>query len=447
MSRRLLVAIVALALAPPALADEAALLEKIEQLEQRIQELESNQSEAQSSRASESSRSVDWTRRIRLSGSADAGLWGGQQNSLFDDDGFLIWDSRFFLDAYLGEDVRMGDLTLFRDLGLTFEWNLVRLGRLQNDVGDLFVDFQGVASSDWLNFQVGRFQIPVGESYLQYGKGYAARPFVSNSLGPWWWDEGARFYGSGAGIEGAGKIGYVASVSNGDTPFNVDTDSDKQLTLKLYYEPLPWLRVSASGLRTGEIGDDTTPAQGALWLGESWARAFGSGTTVPSFQNGVAVPDGPNRLRETWFVGGDTILNFEDRLHIWGAYGQYRIDSQGGSFYDRTLQYWIAELIVQGAWLGESFRPFYTGFRAQSLGTTDSDDGYLLDVRRSGSLGYNMHELAQYSTVLGWDITEWLRLRAEYTVQDIEVVRGVTNAIRDAAHNTNYFAVELGGDF
>jgi hypothetical protein len=155
------------------------------------------------------------------------------------------------------------------------------------------------------------------------------------------------------------------------------------------------------------------------------------------------VPDGPNRLRETWFVGGDMILDFADRAHLWGAYGEYRIDSQGGSFYDRTLQYWIAELIVHGAWLGESFRPFYTGFRAQSLGTSDSDDGYLLDVRRSGSLGYNMHELKQYSTVLGWDITEWLRMRAEYTVQDIEVVRGVTNAIRDSAHNANYFAVEL----
>ncbi len=435
--------IAALALAAPVAADEAALLEKIDRLEQRIQELETKQV----SGASEAARSADWSRRVRLGGSANTGFFGGQQNSTFDDDGFLIWDTRLFLDAYLGEDVRMGETTLFRDLGLSFEWNLVRLGRLTNDVGDLFVDFQAVAGSDWLNLQVGRFQIPVGEAYLRYGKGYASKPFISNSYGPWWWDEGVRFYGSGSGGEGVGRLGYVASVSNGDTPFNVDSDSDKQITLKLFYEPWQWLRLSASALRSGEIGSTTTPAQGALWLGESWARAFGSGTGVPNYQNGVVVADGPNRLRETWFVGGDAILDFEDRARIWGTYGQYRIDSQGGSFYDRTLQYWIAELILRGAWLGEPFRPFYGGFRAQALGTTDSDDGYLLDIRSSGTLGYNMHELTQYSTVLGWDITQWLRLRAEYTAQQIEVVRGVTPAIRDAAHNANYFAVELGGDF
>lgn len=435
--------------AASATGDDAALVEKIERLEQRIDELESQQAQAQSDRANaaEASRAADWTRRVRLSGSADTGLWGGQQNSLFDDDGFYIWDARFFVDAALGQDVRMGDYTIFRDLGLSFEWNLVRIGSLQNNVGDLFVDFQGVGGSDWLNFQVGRFQIPVGEAYLQYGKGYSERPFVSNSFGPWWWDEGVRLFGSSAGGDALGHFGYVASVSNGDTPFNVDTDSDKQLTLKLYYEPTQWLRLSVSGLRTGEIGDDTNPASGALWLGEAWARAFGAGTTVPNFQNGAVVADGPNRLRETWFAGADAILNFEDKAHIWGAYGQYHIDSQGQSLYDRTLDYWIAELILRGAWLGESFRPFYAGFRAQGLETSDTDDGYLLDSRRSSSLGYNMQELIQYSTVLGWDITQWLRLRTEYTAQQIETVRGVTPAIRDAAHNANYFAVQLGGDF
>jgi hypothetical protein len=352
---------------------------------------------------------------------------------------------------------------LFRDLGLSFEWNLVRIGRLQNDVGDLYVDFQGVGNSDWLNFQVGRFQIPVGEAYLRYGKGYAGKPFVSNTFGPWWWDEGVRFFGSSSGGDSMGRIGYVASVDNGETPFNTDLDSDKMVTLKLFYEPWHWMRLSASALRTGEIGDggtpfggtnpsnpttqNGTPASGALWLGEAWARAFGAGSSVTNYQDGAPVADGPNRLRETWFVGGDAILDFEDKARLWGAYGEYRIDSQGPHLYDRTLVYWIAELLLRGAWLGETFRPFYTGFRAQSLATSDAEDGYLLDSRRSGTLGYNMHEIRQYSTVLGWDISSWLRLRAEYTAQDIELVHGVTSSIRNAAHDADYYAFELGGHF
>jgi len=51
---------------------------------------------------------------------------------------------------------------------------------------------------------------------------------------------------------------------------------------------------------------------------------------------------------------------------------------------------WIAELILRGAWVAPVLRPFYTGFRASGLGTYDDDRGYLLDVRRSGTLGYNM---------------------------------------------------------
>ena len=448
--------------AASASADEAALLQKIEALEERVQQLESEQVEEvhRVTRSAEESRSSDWTRRIRLSGSSDAGLFGGQDSTQISNDAFTIWDARFFLDADLGRDVQMQDTTLFRDIGFDFEWNLVRLGTLQNNVGNLYVDFQGVADSDWMNAQVGRFQIPVGEAYLDYSKGYATRAFVTNSFGPWYWDEGVKLYS----LSGAGLFGYVASVENGDTAFNTDSDSDKQVTLKLFTDPLPWLHLSVSGLRSGEIGHGGTPvtgtgtpsnpqnqngnpAMGSLWLGESWARAFGSGTSVPNFENGVAVADGPNRLRETWLAAGDAIVDFEDKIRLWGAYGEYKIDSQGPTLYDRTLAYWIAEVILRGAWLGEGLRPFYAGARVQSLGTTDTDKGYLLDFRRSSDLGYNMHELLTYSGVFGWDITDWLIFRTEYTHQDVDVVRGVPDSIRDDARDSDYWAVELGGHF
>src|SRR5262245_36119998 len=233
MSRSASIVGIALLAAAPAAADEAALLEKIERLEQRVLELEDERSQAAQQPAAPTSN--DWTRKIRLGGSANAGYFGGGPDSTFDSDGFEIWDARVFVDASLGEDVRMGDGTLLRDVGLFFEGNLVRLGELQGDqvIGELYADLQGLGGSDWLNFQVGRFQIPVGEAYLRYSRGYADNPFVSNTVGPWWWDEGVRMYGSSSS-DRVGRFGYVASVSDGETSFNTETQSDKQLTLKLF---------------------------------------------------------------------------------------------------------------------------------------------------------------------------------------------------------------------
>jgi hypothetical protein len=427
--------------AAPAVADEV-LLERIEQLEQRIRDLEANQPDRSS--AAGSSRGGDWTRHVRLGGSANSGFYGGQENSVYDPSSFLVWDARLFVDADLGQNVSVGETAIFRNVAFSFEWDLVRLGNVFNQVGELYADFQGFLSRDALNFQVGRFQIPVGEAYLRYSQGYAHKPFVSNTVGgPWFWDEGVRFYGDNAEY----GLGYVSSISDGDTPFNADSDSDKQVTLKLYWEPWTWLHLSASGLRSGQLGSSSVPANGALWLGETWARPLGSGAGVPSFQDGAEVPDGPNRIDDSWLVAGDAIFDFEDKARVWLAYGRYAMDAAGGSAFDRVLHYWIAETVLRGAWLSETLRPFYVGVRANALGTYDGGRGYLVDFRQAATLGYNVESLTAYSAVLGWEMTRNLRLRAEYTRNDIDLVRGVTQSIRDAARNVDSFGVEVGASF
>jgi hypothetical protein len=431
-------------LAAPAIAaaGEEELLERIEQLELRIQDLEASQPPAPSTGAG--AGGGGWTRHLRLGGSANAGYFGGEPDSLFEPDAFQIWDARLFLDAQLGDDVSVAEHTVFRNVGFFFEWDLVRLGSLENRVGEMYADFQGFLDSDALSFQLGRFQIPVGEAYLRYSQGYAKQPFVSNAVGgPWWWDEGVRFYGSSP----EHGVGYVSSISNGSTPFNEYGGDGTQLTLKLFWRPLSWLYVSASGLRTGQLGSSTTPASGALWLGESWARAFGASSSVPNYQDSVEVVDGPNQLDQTWLAAGDVVLDFAEKARIWLAYGRYTIDSRGGEAYDRVLHYWIAEAILRGAWLSRPLAPFYLGVRANALGTFDGDAGYLLDFRRSSQLGFNMESLTAYSTVLGWDLTSNLRLRVEYTFQDIDLVRGVSLAVADAARRADFFAIELGASF
>src|SRR5262245_35406365 len=266
--------------------------DRIEALERRVEELEQTEGdrESKTEEAAVPAWLPEWTQRVRLGGSASVGYFRRGELPA-EDHAFEVWDTRLFVDAELARDVEVADTTVVRNIGATVEWDLVRIGELQNQVGELYADFQGLLASSWMNAQVGRFQIPVGENYLRYSKGYRDNPFISNTVGgPWWWDEGIRLYGKDAG----GRFGYVASVSNGETDFNRDTNTDPQGTLKLYTDPWPWLHLSVSGLLSGEIGRTGTPSSGALWMGETWAMPIGVFTGVPTFIDGLPAAPAPN---------------------------------------------------------------------------------------------------------------------------------------------------------
>ena len=433
-------------------ASEEELLEIIHGLEQRVEQLETRQEDERAAAQPVAREGEDtnyetgasWADRVRLSGSSNQGWYGGASHAVIPQDSFDIWDTRFFIDAELGRDVRLGESTLVRDIGFSFEWNLMRIGQLQNTLGEVYADFQGLGGQEWANVQVGRFQIPVGENYLRFSKGTHENPFIYNTLGgPWWWDEGLRLYGR------EGIFGWVASVSDGQTQLNFDPNTDKQFTLKLFADPLPWLHVSASGLRSGPIGSNspTSNAMGALWLGETWARQFGGGSGINNYINGVNTPDGPARLKDSWLAGGDVILHFPDLLRVWLGGGWYGINSTGGSLYDSDLYYWIAEVILEGAAATPALAPFYLGLRADALGTYDNDSGYLLDSRLSGTVGYNGKSYTAYSMVLGWRLTDGVTLRAEYSLRDVDTVNGVTPAIKHDATGQDLYGIEIGVDF
>lgn len=436
-----------------ALADDAALFEHVRKLEARIEELEAHQDQLQAQldeRTDAASPLVaqpsggvsarEWSDRIRLSASASTGWIDGDRRGVYPDSSFQVWDARFFLEADLASDVRRNEQVLVRDASFVFEWDLVRMGALQNTVGELYLDLQGIADSGWINAQVGRFQIPVGEGYLRYSQGYAANPFLTNAIGaPWWWDEGLRLYGSSAG----NRFGYVASVTGGETPFNRDVNADTEQTLKLFVNPTSWLHLSVSSAHSGEIGSSTSPGLGAIWFGESWGRAFGSGTSVANYQGGVAVADGPNVLDEAWLFGGDAIVELPQRARLWLGYGHYEIETLGASAYDRELEYWIAELLLEGGSISPALEPLYLGLRGSGLGTFDRDAGYLLDSRYAATLGYNMSGYTAWSGVVGYRIAPGVTLRFEYTRSLVELVRGVTPAIRDAAGDVDMISTDL----
>ncbi|RIL03945.1 MAG: hypothetical protein DCC71_14605 [Proteobacteria bacterium] len=428
------------------LQDNRDLRRHNEDLERRLGELERRERER--SRADDErtlgAPLADWTRRVRLGGSANAGYYRGSDETFFEDASFQVWDARFFLDADLGRDIAVGETPIARNAGLTFEWNAVRLGEVQTGdgatmIGETYVELQGVGGSRWANLQVGRFQIPVGENYLRFSKGYRDNPFITNAVGgPWWWDEGVRIHGTSEG----GRFGYVASISDGETDFEEDTSREPQLTLKLYANPTPWLHASVSALRSGEA------EAGALWLGETWATPIGSLGFLPTWQDGEPIYGQPDeRIDSTLLLGADVVLTHERLGRLWLAFGHYAIDAPRGSQGDRDLLYWIAEWMLGGDAIAPELAPFYLALRANGLGTYDDGEGYVLDVSDAFRVGYNQEALEAYSIALGWRMTRWTTLRLEYTRRQMRLVDGVPRSFRNDAGGSDLFGVELGAAF
>jgi hypothetical protein len=383
--------------------------------------------------------------RVRLSGSWIGAWIDSESGSQVGSERWSTWDARLFLDVEVARDVSAGERVLVRNVGVSAEWEIFRLGRRSTDeLGNAYLDLQGLLGSPWLNVQLGRFQIPVGEAYLRFGKAVRDNPFLSNPVGgPWWWDEGVRVHGADA----RGRYGYVASFTNGETRRDLGLDAGDQGTLKLFVRPASWLYLSGSALVSGRTGSDAEPAEAALWLGESWARGFGSGTWVPSFQEGAPVAAGPGRLDGTVYVGADAVLTHPAGARLWLSYGTYEIDSSGPARYDRRLHAWLAELVLEGRLAAPELRAFYLALRANGLGTYDRDEGYLLDIRYAWSTGYNLRSLDAYSLALGWRVSRWVTFKAELALQDVELVHGAGAAIATPTGRADWVGAAVGIHF
>jgi hypothetical protein len=430
----------------PARADDAdprdqelhRLYDEMGQLEKRIADLENDKTSVGASGA------AAWTERVRISGSSSLAWLEGGKEGIFQHGTVNVYDLRFFIDADLARDFVLGDAKLFRDAGFAFEWNLERVGYLANNLGDVYVDFRGIGDQDFLNMQFGRFQIPFGENYLRFGRGYQTDPFIALSAPPpWFWDEGVKLWGKLF----EGKASYAFSLTDGENALNsLVANGSQQLVLKLAIDPVEWLHLSVSGLTTGAVGSNTTPAVAAVWFGEMLPRSFGAGSTAPIFDHGEVIPAGPNKLHGIRILGGDAIFKLPD-ARLWLSYGGAQIDSAGGTTYDRNLIYWLAELMVQMRLISPTLAPAYVALRASGLGTYSNNEGYLLDFRNY-EVGYNMSELDTYALVLGLPLGDYLTLKAQYAWQHIALVRGVTSqSVKDAADHPNFFGMEIGVHF
>lgn len=441
-------------LAPPdpvrAEPDEVARLrETIERLEARVGELEAGEETREREKLRAAAHppvdaTASWTEDVRLGGAAKISRLSGGDDTPYDAEPFQVYDARLFVDALIADQTSLGGRTLFESASLSFEFELIRLGMSFNRVGDLYVDFRGLGGQRALNVQAGRFQVPYGEYYLHWSQNYANEAFISNSVSLlWWWDEGIKLFGS----DPTGTVGYVASLTNGEDLFQGESDPDKQWTLKLFANPTEFLHLSASVMQTGNLGSSSETGFSAIWFGEGWVRPFGNGSGVDNYVDGAITPDGGSEIDDVIAWGADAILDFPEAAKLWLAGGRIEIRDGADRLYDRDLWYWQGQLVLEGGLLSRRLAPFYLALRAAGIGTYDADEGYLLDFRHASTVGYNMQSLEAYSVALGWPLRPGLVLRAEYTLQDIDLVRGVPDSVKDDARRSDFYGVEIGVAF
>ena len=400
--------------------------------------------EALAERSSAPSSAAGWFKRFHLSGNADFNYIHGQHNSIGDEGRFAVENTRFFIDVDLGGESRWGDRTLLRSSGMHFEWDLVREASLKNKAGSLYVVLNGLLDSNLLNLKFGRFALPFGEEYLRFHEQRPQNPLISYSApAPYNWDEGLMLFGNAVG----GRLSYMLSVTDGDDGFNANSHAEPQVTAKLIMKPLPWLHASISGTRTGGLGGDAA-GESALEWGGTHGTPVGIGT-VPTFQNGVAVPTDPtNRLDDLYAWEADLILHKQRTGRLWLAAGQGYIRSGSNSFYDREFTYWIAEAVLELGAISELLERFYLAARYSGIGTLDSDRGYLFEAMNHGDdLGFNTQRVDVVSGGAGIRVYESLVLKVEYSHFDFDLVRGVTPGLKRAARSKDYVGFGMTLDF
>ncbi len=394
-----------------------------EDIKQRLSKLESEQ-------LGSAEKLPGWLQNLRLSGNADFAYYAGDDNALSPDSRLAVENARLFF-----------DFNINNDSSFFFEWDIVRETAFKNNVGQMYLRLDRLFENESLNLKVGRFPIPFGEEYLRFHEQRWENPLISYSApAPYNWDEGIELFGSLADY----KLDYIFAITDGDNGFNSNSNESLQIVGKISYKPTNQLYTSLSGLSSGTLGAKGVPGISAFEFGGSHLYQFGSTTNVVNFQNGVPVPDDPSEKISVTAWELDVIYRPIDLGHIWLAYGQSTIESKSSSFYDRDLQYWIAEGVLELGALSKQLNKYYLAARYSAIGTFDSNKGYALEAMNNGKeLGYNTESVNLFSLGLGARFREYINLKIEYSWYDFNVINGVTQDIKDKAGKKNQLGIGL----
>ena len=329
--------------------------------------------------------------KVRISGEGGAGFFESGSDGSFPNSEFRVDEAKLFVDAPV-----WGEVYAFAELKLASH----EASDLYVNMGELYLDFENV-SQLWnregqLNIRVGRLNIPFGEEYL--ARDANLNPLISHSLSDFWdVDEGVEIYGS------VGKASYVVAVQNGGSSTTHDFTGDKAVVGRLSYDPKPWLHLSVSGMRTGDL-DPNNDVLSAVWFGGGWFRSLGSTNTTKFHVNAV---EGDLEFR----------LPF-DRLKAFGGYVNYG-DNDPAANNHRDVYYYA----VEGA--HDFTRHFYGAARFSQIFAARG-----FPIVGSSPVGEYLfgpltEEIWRLSLGLGYRWNSQLALKTEYSLEQGRLVGGL----------------------
>lgn len=329
--------------------------------------------------------------KISISGQIAAGFFDTGSKGMFPNDEFRVDEARVFLDAQAWEDV----------------YGFVELNVLTREaaddathLGEAYIDLERVLKwrglDSLFNVRLGRFYTPYGEEYqVRYA---IDNPLISHSLADFWgYDNGIELHGS------QGPVQYAAAVQNGGVSSLRDFTSDKLVAGRLTYEPAPWLRLSGSGMRTGDLSAKSDPLS-STWFGNAFLRSLGNPATTTRYGAEMVEGDVQFLLR---------------RGHLKLAGGAVRYDDNDRSRDNRRdIYYYSAEGMLRFA------KSFYGAARFSQI---FADNGF--PIVGNGTWGEYFYSkltdnLWRLSLGLGYTPNPNLVFKVEYTLERGTTVSG-----------------------
>lgn len=346
---------------------------------------------------------------IRISGEAGLAFFNTGPAGQFPKAEFRVDDPAISVEARV-----LKDIYFFTDLRL-----LTRETNAENfQLGEFYVDFENV-SAHWgqpglLSVRAGRLNIPFGEEYLV--RTPVANPLISHSLSDiWGTDEGVEIYGK------LGPASYVLAVQNGGVSRLRDYNADKAIAGRVSWDPLPWLHVSGSLMRTGELAASADYLS-EVWFANGFFRSIGALASTTAFWANLAEADAAARWR-----GG----------HAKAAFGQARYnDNDRRTANARRVRYGSLELV-------QSFTEGLYG--AARWSEVSAPRGYpLAGWGNAGAYFYGpalTERLRRFSLGLGYRFGPPLVLKFEYAWESGRQKKG------EARNQENFLGSELAVKF
>jgi hypothetical protein len=269
---------------------------------------------------------------LRITGEGAVGFFHTGSEGAFPNAEFRVDEAKLFFDAAV-----WGDVYGFAEVNLATR----EADNLDLRLGEFYFDVENI--SQWwgmdglLSLRAGRFDIPFGEEYLV--RDAIDNPLISHSLMDFWGvDEGVELYGA------QGPVSYAVAVQNGGVSVTRDFTSDKSIAGRVAWDPTRWLRLSLSGMRTGDL-DAEEDGLSEMWFGNGWFRSIGSPATTRFHANlvegdielrldrghlkafgGYITYDDNDPLaqnrRDVYFYSVESVWNVTRKLHAGARFGQ-----------------------------------------------------------------------------------------------------------------------------